>query len=98
MDLSLVDKELCFSMVGYIQDSIEEFLYEIKGKVTTPAAPNRFDKGDQATIPSPDEANISHQTVAKVLWADMNAHPDLLSTLLCLACQVRFRIKKAYRY
>ena len=30
-------------MVGYIQEIIEEFPYEIKRKVPTPAAPNLFD-------------------------------------------------------
>jgi hypothetical protein len=98
MDLSLINKKLCLSMVGHIQETIEEFLYEIKGKVNTPAAPNRFDKGDQPISPGPDEANSFHHKVAKVLWAAVNAHSDLLSTLLCLTCQVRLLIKEAYRF
>ena len=89
MDLSFTNKKLTISMVGYIQEIIDEFPYEIKGKITTPAAPYLFDKDEQAINLGPDEAKKFHHTVAKTLWAAIQARPDLLPTLSYLTCQVK---------
>jgi hypothetical protein len=69
MDMCFVNQKLHVSMVGYLREIVEEFPYNIVGKVTTPAAPHLFDKEDNAVALASDDTKIFHQTMAKVLWA-----------------------------
>jgi hypothetical protein len=89
MDMCFKDQKLQVSMIGYLQEIIEEFPYEIVGKVSTPAAPHLFDKDENGTRLNADESKIFHQVVAKVLWAATRVRPDLLTTLSYLTCQVK---------
>jgi hypothetical protein len=76
-------------MIGCLNEIIEEFPYEIIGKVAKPAAPHLLDKDDNAVALNPDDTKIFHQIVAKVLWAATRVRPELLTTLSYLTCQVK---------
>jgi hypothetical protein len=89
MDLAFQDKKLCVSMKEYLREIIEEFPYEFKGKVVTPAAPYLFDKYHQALPLDANDTLIFHHTVAKILWAAMRACPDVLTALSFLTCCVK---------
>jgi Endomembrane protein 70 len=67
IDMCFKDKKLQLSMVGYLHEIVEEFSYEIAGKVAAPVAPHLFDKDESGTPLSIDHSKIFHQVVAKVL-------------------------------
>jgi hypothetical protein len=89
IDMCFKDKKLQLSMVGYLHEIVEEFPYEIAGKVATPAAPHLFDKDENGIPLSADDSKIFHQVVAKVLWAATRVRPDLLTALSYITCQVK---------
>jgi hypothetical protein len=65
IDICNKDKKLQLSMVRYLHEIVKEFPYEIAGKVTTPAAPQLYDKNENGTLLSIDDSKIFHQVVAK---------------------------------
>jgi hypothetical protein len=90
MDMHFNNKKLQVTMVGYLHEIINEFPFEIMGKiVSTPAAPHLFDKDRGAPPLNPTKAKQFYQVVAKVLWAAIRVRPDLLTTLSYLTCQVK---------
>jgi hypothetical protein len=90
MDMHFNNRKLQISMTGYLHEIIDEFPFEIMGKVvSTPAAPHLFDKDKDAIPLDTNKARIFHQVVAKTLWAAIRVRPDLLTTLSYLTCQVK---------
>ena len=89
IDMLFTNQKLQVSMVGYLHEIVEEFPYEIVGKVTTPAAPHLFDKDKNAVALNSNNAKVFHQIVAKVLWASIRVRPDLLTALSYLTCQIK---------
>jgi hypothetical protein len=76
MDMHFNNKKLQVSMVGYLDEIISEFPFEIMGKiVSTPAAPHLFDKDKDAKPLDHTKAKIFHQVVAKVLWGCYTCAP-----------------------
>jgi hypothetical protein len=89
IDMCFENRKMKLSMMGYLQEIVEEFPYEIAGRVSTPAAPHLFEKDEDGTLLNSTDSKIFHQVVAKVLWAATKLRPDLLTTLSYLTCQVK---------
>jgi hypothetical protein len=90
IDMHFNKGKLQISMLGYLQEIIDEFPFEITSKtVSTPAAPYLFDKDKNAKLLNPAYIKIFHHVVAKVLWAAIRVRPDLLTAISYLTCQVK---------
>jgi hypothetical protein len=67
-------------MIGYLQEIVEAFPFDLLSKALTSAGCHLFDKDKYGILLDNEKSKIFHQVVAKVLWAAMRVRPDLLAT------------------
>jgi hypothetical protein len=89
MDMCFEGKRLKVSIIGYLQEIVEEYPFDLSNKAVTPAGPHLFDKDEDSILLNNEKSKIFNQVVAKVLWAAMRVRPDLLTILSYLTCQVK---------
>ena len=82
--------EVSVSMIPYMQEIVDEFPKDLSmGKAKTPAAAHLFDIN-----PDPENllvklVDISHHTVAKLLWVSLRARPDILLVISFLTSRIK---------
>jgi hypothetical protein len=65
MDMCFEGKRLKVSMIGYLQEILEEFPFDLLNKAVTPASPHLFDKDEDSILLNNEKIKIFHQVVAK---------------------------------
>ena len=80
--------EVKIDMTDYVQDMIDEFPIELKGKAASPANENLFKVGTAKRL-DPLRADVFHTFVAKSLFLTKRARPDVLATVAFLCTRVQ---------
>ena len=75
-------------MEDYMKECIEEFPEEITKASTSPATQFLFDVNDDCDPLSPDNMEIFHKIVAKLLFACKRARPDIQTVVAFLTTRV----------
>jgi hypothetical protein len=90
MDLTFGSKkELKVTMIPYLQEIIDEFPDDLGKAASTPAANHLFEESHNPILICVEKAKVFHHTVAKLLWAALQARPDLLTALSFLTSKVK---------
>jgi hypothetical protein len=66
MDMYFEGKRLKVSMIGYLQEIVEEFPFDLLNKAVTPAGPHLFDKDEDGILLDNEKSKIFHQVCAAV--------------------------------
>ena len=84
-----VPNEVSIGMKGYLEEIIDDFPGELNKKASTPAADYLFDIDPNKKLLPPQQKDIFHQTVARLLWVAMRSRPDILTALSFLTTRVQ---------
>ena len=76
-------------MFEYIAKIFEEFPMELDGEPTSPAANHFFEVDDNGIKLKPEQKDLFHEFVAKLLFIGKRARPDLQTAILFLSTRVR---------
>ena len=76
-------------MFKYIAKIIEEFPMELDGEPTSPAANSLFEIYDNGIKLKPNQKDLFHEFVAKLLFLGKRARPDLQTAISFLSDRVR---------
>ena len=75
-------------MCDYVNEMIEDFSEDLKGKVTSIASENLFKVDKASPLLNKDKAKEFHTTVAKALFLAKRARPDIQTTVAFLCTRV----------
>ena len=84
-----IDGKVQITMFGYIAKIIEEFLMELDGEPNSPAANHLFEIDDNGIKLKPEQKDLFHEFVAKLLFLGKRAIPDLKTAISFLSIRVR---------
>jgi hypothetical protein len=84
-------------MIPYLQEIINEFPDDLGNGASTPAEKHLFDEGDNPILLNMEKAMVFHHTVAKLLWAALQACPDLLTALTFITLKVKYPDENDYK-
>ena len=84
-----IDGKLQIAMFEYIAKIIEEFPMELDEKPTSPAANHLFEVDDNGIKLKPEQKDMFHEFVAKLLFLGKRARPDLQTAISFLSTRVR---------
>ena len=76
-------------MFEYIAKIIEELPMELDGEPTSPAANHLFEVDDKGIKLKPEQKDLFHEFVAKLLFLGKRARPDLQTAISFLSTRVR---------
>ena len=89
MKLKIDDKKrLHIDMQDQICEIIDSFCENVEGKVSTPAQKNLMEVNDTAKKLCAKKSDVFHSTVAKLLYLEKRARPDLETTVSFLITRV----------
>lgn len=71
------DKTVVVSMIGYIEQAINEFPEKYNEKVKTPAGPHLFEVNENEDRLDDEKEGIFHRIVAMLLFFSKRARPDI---------------------
>ena len=77
------------NILEYIVKIIEEFPMELDGEPTSPAANHLFEVDDNGVKMKPDQKDLIHEFVAKLLFLGKRSRPDLQTAISFLSVRVR---------
>ena len=77
----IINRKVQISMFKYIAKIIEEFPMELDGEPTSPAANHLFEVDDNGIKLKPEQKDIFHEFVAKLLFLGKRARPDLKTAI-----------------
>ena len=84
-----IEGKLQITMFGYIAKIIEEFSMELDGEPTSLAANHIFEVDDNGIKLKPEQKDLFHEFVAKLLFIGKRARPDLQTAISFMSTRVR---------
>jgi hypothetical protein len=81
-----IDGKVRFSMIGYMDEILNDPPPDMDGENTTPAASFLFDVDDDCEKLSADTADFFHHNTAKLLFLCKRARPDVQTAVAFLLC------------
>ena len=98
-----VPKKVKITMEGYVNDFLEE--YEIEGCASTPGTDKLFTVDATSEPLAPDQAEIYHSRVAKLLYLAKRVRPDIMTSVAFLSTRVMgptaedlVKLNRVFRY
>jgi hypothetical protein len=83
------DRKVRFSMIGYLEEILNDLPPEMDGENTTPAASFLFDVDDDCEKLDADASEFFHHNTAKLLFICKRARPDIQTAIAFLCTRVK---------
>ena len=84
-----IDGKVKITMFEYIAKIIEEFPMELDGEPTSPEANHLFEIDDNGIKLKPEQKDLFHEFVAKLVFLGKRSRPDLQTAISFLSTRVR---------
>ena len=84
-----INGKVQITMFEYIAKIIEEFRMELDGEPTSPAINHLFEVDDNGVKLKPEQKDLFHEFVAKLLFLGKQSRPDLKTAISFLSTRVR---------